>query len=83
MGNALPRSYNCFFKYSLHYLHKIDTERGQRLCNSEYNSASVTANITLAVALIFVSALFYKETITLKQVAGIVLCAGGLVLINF
>ncbi|MBR7073335.1 MAG: EamA family transporter [Eubacterium sp.] len=46
------------------------------------NTASVTANITLAVALIFVSALFYKESITLKQIAGIALCGGGLVLIN-
>ncbi|MBQ7740917.1 MAG: EamA family transporter [Eubacterium sp.] len=46
------------------------------------NTVSVTANITLAVALIFVSMLFYKESITVKQVAGIVLCAGGLVLIN-
>lgn len=46
------------------------------------NTASVTANITLAVALIFVSMIFYKESITLKQVAGIVLCGGGLVLIN-
>ena len=46
------------------------------------NTASVTANIALAVALIFVSLIFYKESITLKQIAGIVLCGGGLVLIN-
>ena len=46
------------------------------------NTASVTANITLAVALIIVAAVFYKESITLKQIAGIVLCGGGLVLIN-
>lgn len=46
------------------------------------NTVSVTANIALAVALIFVAAIFYKESITLKQIAGIVLCAGGLVLIN-
>ena len=46
------------------------------------NTASVTANITLAIALIIISFVFYKETITLKQIAGIVLCAGGLVLIN-
>lgn len=46
------------------------------------NTVSVTANIALAVALIFVAAIFYKESITLKQVAGVVLCAGGLVLIN-
>lgn len=46
------------------------------------NTASVTANITLAVALIVIAAVFYKETITPKQIAGIVLCGGGLVLIN-
>lgn len=46
------------------------------------NTASVTANITLAVALIVVAAVFYKETITPKQIAGIVLCGSGLVLIN-
>lgn len=46
------------------------------------NTASVTANIVLAVALVIVSFLFYKEAITLKQIAGIVLCGGGLVLIN-
>ncbi|MCR5781386.1 MAG: EamA family transporter [Clostridia bacterium] len=46
------------------------------------NTASVTANITLAVALVFVSLVFYKESITIKQIAGIVLCGGGLVLIS-
>ena len=46
------------------------------------NTASVTANIALAVALIFVAAIFYKESITAKQIAGIALCGGGLVLIN-
>lgn len=46
------------------------------------STASVTANIALAIALIVVSLVFYKETITVKQIAGIVLCGGGLVLIN-
>ncbi len=46
------------------------------------NVLSVTANIILAAALIAVSLVFYKESITVKQIAGIVLCAGGLVLIN-
>ena len=46
------------------------------------NTVSVTANIALAVALIIVAAVFYKETIIPKQIAGIVLCGGGLVLIN-
>lgn len=48
----------------------------------QMNVLSVTANIILAVALIAVSLVFYKESITLKQLAGIALCAGGLVLIN-
>ena len=46
------------------------------------NVLSVTANIILAVALIAVSQVCYKETITLRQMIGIVLCAGGLALIS-
>lgn len=46
------------------------------------NTISVTANIILAVALIFVALIFYKETITLRQLAGIAVCAGGLALIS-
>ena len=46
------------------------------------NTASVTANISLAVALIIVAMIFYKEKITAKQIAGIILCGGGRVLIN-
>ena len=46
------------------------------------NTASVTANITLAIVLVFISMIFYKESITLKQIAGIILCGGGLVLIS-
>lgn len=46
------------------------------------NTVSVSANIALAVILIFVSFIFYKESITIKQIAGMVLCAGGLILIS-
>lgn len=46
------------------------------------NTVSVTANIALAVALVFVSLIFYKESITLRQIGGIALCAGGLVMIS-
>lgn len=46
------------------------------------NTVSVTANIALAVALIFVAMIFYKESITIKQILGIGLCAGGLFLIS-
>lgn len=46
------------------------------------NRVSVTANILLAVILIFVSTIFFKESITVRQIAGIVVCAGGLLLIS-
>ena len=48
----------------------------------QMNVLSVTANIILAVALIAVSLIFYKESITFKQIAGIALCAVGLVMIS-
>ncbi len=48
----------------------------------QMNVLSVTANIILAVALIAVSLIFYKESITVKQIAGIALCAVGLVMIS-
>lgn len=46
------------------------------------NTVSVTANITLAVILIFVAFLFYKETLTARQIIGVFVCAGGLALIS-
>lgn len=48
----------------------------------QMNRVSVTANIALAVILVFVAAIAYKESITVKQIIGIVLCAGGLALIS-
>ncbi|MGE4276824.1 MAG: EamA family transporter [Lawsonibacter sp.] len=42
----------------------------------------LVASILLAVSLIFVGRLLYQETISLYQVAGIVLCLSGLILIN-
>ena len=46
------------------------------------NAGSLTANILLALALIAVGALFYRETLTLRQAAGVILCIGGLALLN-
>ena len=46
------------------------------------NTLSVTANISLAVILLVVAFIFYRETITFKQIIGMLLCAGGLVLIS-
>lgn len=43
---------------------------------------SLVCNIGLAVALILVGALFYKEHITRNHLIGIVLCLAGLVFIN-
>ncbi|WP_407385520.1 EamA family transporter [Ruminococcus sp.] len=48
----------------------------------QMNTLSVTANISLAVILLVIAFVFYHETLTLKQVIGMLLCAGGLVLIS-
>lgn len=42
----------------------------------------LVANTVLACVLIFVGALLFKEKITPKQIAGIGICIGGLILIN-
>lgn len=43
---------------------------------------SLAANISLAVILLAVGVLAYKETISVRQIAGMLLCVGGLVLVN-
>ncbi len=45
------------------------------------STGSLVANILLAVALIGVGVVFYKETLALRQIGGILLCVAGLVLI--
>lgn len=44
--------------------------------------ASIVQACALAVILIFVGALLYKEPITWNKIAGIIVCLGGLGLIN-
>lgn len=46
------------------------------------SNGALTANICLAVALLAVGFLLYKETISLKQVIGIIVCGAGLFLIS-
>ncbi|MBR5504229.1 MAG: EamA family transporter [Methanobrevibacter sp.] len=46
------------------------------------SSASLVANIGLAIVLIFVGAILYGENITIKQLSGILICIVGLFLIN-
>ncbi len=43
---------------------------------------SLAANIALAVVLMLVGVMIYKDTITLQKMAGIGLCIGGLILIS-
>ena len=43
--------------------------------------ASVVANIGLACTLLLVGVLFYKEVLTLRQLAGILLCMGSMFLL--
>ena len=46
------------------------------------SAGSLVANISLACVLLFVGLLLYKETISLRQVVGIGVCAAGLLLIT-
>jgi drug/metabolite transporter (DMT)-like permease len=46
------------------------------------SNGALTANICLAVALLIIGCLLYKETISIKQVAGIIVCGIGLFLLN-
>lgn len=48
----------------------------------QVNNAPVVANTCLAIALIFIGAILYKEGITLKQISGMILCIVGLIFIN-
>ena len=43
---------------------------------------SLVANIGLAVILILVGVIFYKELISITKICGIMLCLGGLLLLN-
>lgn len=49
----------------------------------QVNTAPLVANTLLAIALIVIGALLYKESVTFKQIVGIVVCIIGMILINF
>ena len=44
---------------------------------------STVANIAFAVIILIIGVLFYKEAISIKQIAGIAFCLAGLALINW
>lgn len=48
----------------------------------QVSTCSLTANITLACVLVAVGAVLYRESISLRQLAGIVVCGAGLFLIS-
>jgi len=48
----------------------------------QVNTAPMVANITLAVVLVIVGAVVFKETITLRKVIGLIVCAAGMILIG-
>ena len=46
------------------------------------SNGALTANICLAIALLVIGFIIYKETISVKQIIGVVVCGIGLFLIN-
>jgi len=46
------------------------------------STGPLVANTLVAILVIAVGLLFYKETLSVKQIIGIALCMGGLVLVN-
>ena len=47
----------------------------------QVNTTSLVANIILAISLLIVGFLLYKEHLTITQIIGIVLCIGGLIMV--
>jgi len=48
----------------------------------QVNTAPLVANTTLAVVLVIIGAILYGETMTFKQIVGVVVCIIGMLLIN-
>ena len=48
----------------------------------QVSTAQIVQAALVAIVLVFVGYGLYHETLTLKKIAGIVICLGGLVLIN-
>ena len=46
------------------------------------STASLTANISLAILLVIAGIILYKESISIKQLIGMGICAAGLILIS-
>ena len=48
----------------------------------ELSTASLIVNILIAVAMLFVGGIFYREQITLQKIFGVMLCIAGVILLS-
>ena len=48
----------------------------------QVNNAPLVANTCLAIALVVIGAILFKENVSLKQIFGMILCVVGLIFIN-
>jgi multidrug transporter EmrE-like cation transporter len=46
------------------------------------STGPLVANAIVSLGMIVIGLLFYKESLSIKQIIGIALCMGGLVLVN-
>lgn len=49
---------------------------------ADVSRAPLIANCTLAVVLVFVGALLFRETITIKQIIGMIVCIIGMIIVS-
>lgn len=48
----------------------------------ELSTASLIVNILIALAMLFVGGIFYREQITLQKIFGVMLCIAGVILLS-
>lgn len=48
----------------------------------ELSTASLIVNILIAMAMLFVGGIFYREQITLQKIFGVMLCIAGVILLS-
>lgn len=48
----------------------------------DVSRAPLVANCALAIALIFIGAIFFREKITLRQIGGMAVCIAGLIIVT-
>ncbi|MDO5516091.1 MAG: transporter [Clostridium sp.] len=91
LSKSIPSDINPFLGLSVTYgvafvgLVIIGVEGGYMLmyrAGWEVSKASVCANIVLAVLLLIIGAVFFKELLDVKKIIGVLLCILGIVLLK-